>query len=158
MATQYAVEDYFPVLKAFGWLQGELYLLQSLPPVPHFELNQIPPLPRPSMLPCLQGARLPGWPEWLPLLLDHAFVLAVAVPTVWHPWDAGSHPGQMENERPMRMEGLVFSPTLPTALAVLWLLLFLDAFLALWWQMCLLWIKDQSGLQASAVAEGWKGW
>lgn len=54
---------------------------KALPPAPHFELKQIPPLPIPSMLPCLQGASLPGWPGWPPLLLDHAFVLVVVVPT-----------------------------------------------------------------------------
>lgn len=55
------------------------------------------------------------------------------------------------------MEGLVFSPALPTALAVPWLLLFPAASLALWWQSCLLWIKAQSGPQASALARILKG-
>lgn len=56
------------------------------------------------------------------------------------------------------MEGLLgFSPTLPTALAVPWLLLFPAASLALWWQSCLLWIKAQSGLQASTLARILKG-
>lgn len=55
------------------------------------------------------------------------------------------------------MDGLVFSPTLPTVLAVLWLLLFSATSLALWWQRCLLWIKAQNGLQASALARMLKG-
>lgn len=50
------------------------------------------------------------------------------------------------------MQVLVFSPTLSTALALPWLLLFPAASLALWWQRCLLWIKAQSGLQASGLA------
>lgn len=57
----------------------------------------------------------------------------------------------------MRMEGLVFSLTLPTALAVPWLPLFPAASLALWWQRCLLWIKVQRGLQASALARMLEG-
>lgn len=57
----------------------------------------------------------------------------------------------------MWKEGLVFSPTLPTALAVLWLLLFSATSLPLWWQRCLLWIKAQNGLQASALDRMLKG-
>lgn len=57
----------------------------------------------------------------------------------------------------MRMEGLVFSPTLPSALAVPWHLLFPATSLAFWWQTCLLWIKAQSGLQASALARMLEG-
>lgn len=55
------------------------------------------------------------------------------------------------------MEELVFSLILLTALAAPQLLLFPAASLALWWQRCLLWIKAQRGLQASALARMLEG-